>query len=255
VNIKLIPLNQILPNPHQVRTTIETSDIEELIHSVRDVGIIQPLLVTQKGDKFILVAGQRRLEASRKVELEEVPCMVHDLSDDDLIRYALIENIQRKDLGPLEEATAVKQVMSSQDLDIRKVAKLIGKSKSYVGERLALLDLPDDLKEAVSKGTLPIKKALALSKLKDAKTRAKLIDKAATVDLQHLKVLIEKTVDSLTDGPKPKEAWEVHQGLRQLSKSIEGFRLYKDRISFRFDSDKSLLDMLIQITKLLQNNI
>ncbi len=250
-----IPIDQIDPNPHQVRGRIKTSDIKELADSIKDVGVIQPLLVTRKEDRYILVAGYRRLEASKQAELKDVPCVMQDLSDDDLVRYALIENLQREDLNPLEEALAIKQLIGTQELDYRKVAELIGKSKTYVGERLALLDLPDDLKEAVSQGTLSMKKADTLKNLKDDKARAKLVEKASAVDLQHLKVLVEKAEDKLTKGRKPREAWDVHQGLKEFSKSIEGVRLYRDRISFKFDTEESLRDLLTKMLKLLEEKV
>ena len=250
-----IPIDQIDPNPHQPRSSIKAANLKELADSIKDVGIIQPLLVTQRDDRYILVAGFRRLEASKQVELKDVPCMVQDLSDDDMIRYALIENIQREDLNPLEEALAIKQLIGNQGLDYRKVAEMLGKSKTYVGERLALLDLPDDLKEAVSQGTLSMKKADALKKVNDDKARARLIGKASAVDLQHLKVLIEKAQDKLIKGRKPRESWDVYTELREFSKSTEGVRLYKDRISFRFDTEESLHDLLIKVLELLEEEV
>jgi len=255
MNAQQIPIDQIDPNPHQVRGMIKTSDIKELVDSIKDVGVIQPLLVTRKKDRYILVAGYRRLEASRQAKLKELPCMVQDLSDDDMIRYALIENLQREDLNPLEEALAIKQLIGNQGLDYRKVAEMLGKSKTYVGERLALLDLPDDLKEAVSQGTLSMKKADALKKVNDDKARARLIGKASAVDLQHLKVLIEKAQDKLIKGRKPRESWDVYTELREFSKSTEGVRLYKDRISFRFDTEESLHDLLIKVLELLEEEV
>lgn len=251
MNAQQIPIDQIDPNPHQVRSRIKTSDIKELVDSIKDVGVIQPLLITRKKDRYILVAGYRRLEASKQAKLKELPCVVQDLSDDDLIRYALIENLQREDLNPLEEALAIKQLIGTQELDYRKVAEMLGKSKTYVGERLALLDLPYDLKETVSQGTLSMKKADALKKVKDDKARTRLIEKAKSVDVRKLKTLVKKA----EAGRKPRESWDVHQGLRELSRSTEGVRLYKDRISFRFDTEESLRELLTKMLKLLEEKV
>ena len=124
---ELIPIEKIQPNPRQPRTNIDSEGIAELVNSIKDVGVIQPLLVTVRDDDFILVAGSRRFEASKQAKLEE--------------------------------ALTIIQLIGTQNLEYRNVAELIGKSKSFVGERLALLNLPDDLKDAVSRGTISMKKA------------------------------------------------------------------------------------------------
>ncbi len=120
-----------------------------------------------------------------------------------------------------------------------------------MGERITLLDLPDDLKKAVSQGTLSLKKANVLKKLDDEKVRAKLIEKAKSVDVQKLKTLVKKA----EAGRKPTEKWNVHRGLKELSRSTEGVRLYKDRISFRFDTEESLHDLLIKVLELLEEEV
>ena len=255
MNAQQIPIDQIDPNPHQLRGRIETSDIKELVDSIKDVGVIQPLLITQKEDRYILVAGLRRLEASRQAELKEVPCVVQDLSDDDLIRYALIENLQRVDLSPLEEALALKQLIDTGGIDYRKAAELTGKSKTFVGERLALLQLPTDLKNAVSRGTISMKKADTLRKVSKTNVRAKLLERAPKLDLPTLKALVDNAEKKINRGRKPPKLWNMHQGLKEFSKSIEGVSLYKDRISFKFDTNESLRDLLTRVLKFLKEEV
>lgn len=249
---ELIPIEKIKPNPNQPRTNIDNEEITELVNSIKDVGVIQPILVTPRNDNYLLVAGSRRLEASKQANLTEIPCILQDLSDDDLLRYALLENLQREDLEPLEEAIAIKQLISTQKLEYRKVAELIGKSKSFVGERLALLNLPDDLKEAVSRGTISMKKADVLKSVKNDRLRTKLLEKAPQLDLPTLRALVENAENKVKSDRKPSESWNINQGLQKFAKSNEGVRIYKDRISFKFESEDSLRDLLAKLLEMLK---
>jgi len=174
---QILPIDLIDPNPYQPRSEITPDSISDLVESVKELGVLQPLLVSRKGDRFILIAGHRRMAASKLSGLTEAPCIIKELAETDLIRYSLVENLQREDLTPLEEAASLQQLIDTQSLDYRKVAQLIGKSKSYVGERLDLLKLPDDLRAAVAQSKLSLKKAIELMKVEDIGLRAKLIEK------------------------------------------------------------------------------
>ena len=255
MNAQQIAIDLIDPNPFQLREKIEESGLNELAESIKDVGIIQPLLVTQVEGRYILIAGHRRLQAAKLAKLTEVPCVVQEVSDADQIRYALIENLQRADLSPLEEALALKQLVETCRIDYRKAAELIGKSKTYVGERIALLRLPYDLRDAVSKGTISMKKADLLQRIKNAKVRAKLLERAPMLDLPTLRALVEKIENRSTQPRNPAEPWNYHEELMAFAKSNENIRLYKDRVSFKFDSEKSLHDLLKIVLELLEENL
>ena len=255
MNALQIPIDQIDTNPFQLRGKIETSDINELVDSIKDVGVIQPLLVTQVEDRYILIAGHRRLEASIRAKLNEVPCMVQDLPEDVQTRYALIENLQRVDLSPLQEALALKKLLEVGSIDYRKAADLIGKSKTYVGERMLLLRLPDDLRDAVSQGTISMKKADLLRRVKSAKVRARLLERAPMLDLPTLRALVENTVNKQTQTRKPVESWDYNEGLKEFANSNDNVRLYKDRVSFQFDSEKSLYDLLSIVKEILEKDV
>ena len=245
--IQQISVELIDKNPYQPRGKSNIGNLRELAESIKQVGILQPLLVSVNMDRFVLIAGHRRLAAAKQAGLTRVPCIIHDLENTDLQRYALIENLQREDLTPLEEAQVLKQLIDLQRLDYRQVAALIGKSKSYVGERLALLDLPGDLKDAVIQGILPLKKAILLKKVSKLKLRAKLIELSASWDLDTLRSEVESLLEKVERGRKPREKWESLPGLKEFTLTTSGVRLYRDRISLQFNSAENLSTLLQQV--------
>lgn len=254
MNAQQIPIELIDPNSFQLRESIDESGLNELAASIKDIGIIQPLLVTQIDGRYTLIAGHRRLQAAKLAKLIEVPCVVQEVSESDEIRYALIENLQRADLSPLEEAVALKQLVETCHIDYRKAAELVGKSKTYVGERIALLRLPNDLRNAVSQGRISMKKADLLQRIKNSKVRAKLLERATTLDLPTLRALVEKILNRSSQPRNPGEPWDYHEQLLAFAKSNKNIRLYKDRVSFKFDSEKSLHEMLKIVLEILEDS-
>ena len=249
---QLVAIDLIDPNPYQPRGKLAAAGVKELTESIKEVGILQPILVAQKEHRYLLVAGHRRLAAAKQAKMKEMPCIVRQLSEADLLRYSLIENLQREDLTPLEEAKSIQQLKETLKLDYRSLANLIGKSKSHIGHRLTLLDLPDDLKDAVEQGDLPLMKAIELKKIEDEKLRAKLIAKGGAGDLRQFKSLIETEIEKHSGERKPREKIDVLPGLKEFSKTTPGVRLYRDRISFNFDSQDALRKLLSRVLTLLE---
>jgi len=153
----------------------------------------------------------------------------------------------------MEEACSLKQLMASLKLDYRKTAEFIGKSKSYVSERIQLLDLPDDLKEPVSNGTLPLKKALELKKITNPQKRARIFAKSSSGDLEQLRILVESVLEKTCKPHKKREKWDTLQDIRDFSRKTKGVRFYKDRISVQFKTPDDLRNLLIQMLALLGN--
>jgi len=255
MNAQQIPIDLIDPNAFQLRGEIEVSDIEELASSVKDVGVIQPLLVSPHNDRYVLIAGHRRLAASKRAKLKEVPCVVQDLPEKVQIRYALIENLQRVDLSPLQEALALKQLVEVGGIDYRRAGELIGKSKTYVGERLALLRLTGDLQDAVSRGTISMKKADLLRRVKSTKVRGRLLEKAPMLDLPTLRALVEKIESKPVQNRKETEEWDGPFELREFTKTNENVRLYKDRVTIKFDNEQSLYRLLNIVVEVLEKDL
>jgi len=164
---RMIPIEDVRPNPHQPRAEIEESDVKDLISSVREKGIIEPLIVKRDGGKFILAAGERRFRAAQIVGLKEVPVVIRDLSDQELLEIGLIENLHRKDLNPIEEALAYEELHTKFDLTHERIAQLVGKDRSTITNALRLLNLPEKVKRFLRNGTLNQGHARALLVLED----------------------------------------------------------------------------------------
>lgn len=147
--IHRLPLGKVRPNPRQPRTTMVHSDLEELIESVREHGILQPLVVTPKNQDYEIIAGERRFQAAKIVGLKTLPVIIRDVDEQEQLELALVENLQRQDLNPLEEAEAYQRLVDEFNMTQEQVAKRVGKSRSYVANTLRLRTLPDEVKKAI----------------------------------------------------------------------------------------------------------
>ncbi len=162
----IVPIERVLPNPHQPRETFSHGDLEDLIVSVKTHGILQPLVVTEKPDgTYELIAGERRLRAARLAGLSGVPVVLRTAVDREKLELALVENIQRQDLNPIEEGKAYRKLMDEYGLTQEEVATRVGKSRSQVANTLRLLELPEDIQNSVSGGTIPSSAARTLLSL------------------------------------------------------------------------------------------
>lgn len=153
-NVVDISVDDIKENPHQPRYHFSPSDLEDLIASIKEHGILQPLVVTKDGDKYELIAGERRLRASRTLGLKTVPVIVRDANEQQKLELAIIENIQRQDLNAVEEAIAYKALIDEFSLTQNEVAKRVGKSRPVVANTIRLLELPDEMLDALKAGEI-----------------------------------------------------------------------------------------------------
>ena len=149
-----VPLGRIAPNPHQPRRHMDDAGLEELAASIREHGVLQPVLVTETLDGYQLIAGERRVRASRLAGLERIPALVRQLADRDQLEVALVENVQRADLDPIDEALAYRQLIDEFGLTQERVAERVGKARATVANTLRLLDLHPDVQAAISDGRL-----------------------------------------------------------------------------------------------------
>jgi len=161
------PLEDLKPHHRQPRKTFDDGKMAELIASIKEKGIIQPLVVRRQGDHYQIIAGERRWRAAQKAGLESVPVVIQDVSEDWALEIALIENIQREDLNPLEEAGAYLHLMESFDLLQEEVAKRVGKDRSTVANALRLLRLPEKVKNDLIERRLSMGHARALLALEN----------------------------------------------------------------------------------------
>lgn len=149
-----VDVESIVPGPMQPRTHFDEGALEGLADSIRAHGIVQPLLVRRQGDRYELIAGERRWRAARLAGLSKVPVVVKEVPDQDLLEIALIENIQRENLNPIEEAQAYKRLIENVGLTQEALAARVGRDRSYITNYLRLLKLPDDLQQLVVEGRL-----------------------------------------------------------------------------------------------------
>jgi len=162
-----IAIDQIVPNPHQPRQRMDTEALKELAQSIAEHGLIQPLIVTQGSGGYQLIAGERRWRASRLAGLNTVPVIIKETSPQQMLELAIVENIQRADLNPLEEAEAYAQLMTDFGLTQEAVAEKVGKSRTAVANTLRLLNLPADIKNSLATEQISEGHARALLRLKD----------------------------------------------------------------------------------------
>ena len=149
-----VPLSRVVPNPHQPRHHWDDADLADLAASIREHGVLQPVLVTETIDGYQLIAGERRVRAARLAGLDRIPALVRQLADRDQLEVALVENVQRSDLDPIDEALAYRQLIDEFGLTQERVADRVGKARATVANTLRLLDLHPDLQAAIGEGRI-----------------------------------------------------------------------------------------------------
>ncbi len=173
-NINEILLDDIVPNKNQPRKKFEEEGIKELAESIKENGIIQPIVVRKINDKYQIVIGERRYRAAKLIGLKKIPAVIRDVSDSKTLELALIENIQREDLNPIEEASAYKTIIDREMITQEELSRKIGKSRSYIANMIRLLELPEKVKEYVSRGTISVGHAKAILSVKNPDEQIKI---------------------------------------------------------------------------------
>ena len=170
-----IPLAQIMPNPFQPRKTFSAEGLQELCASIREFGVIQPLIVRKTDSGYELIAGERRLRASGLAGRDDVPCVLRDASDKEMAEIALIENLQREDLHYFEEALGYEKLLRQFNLTQEVLAERVGKTQSSIANKLRLLKLPPEMREYIFEGKLTDRHSRALLKVDDSERQWQLL--------------------------------------------------------------------------------
>lgn len=205
--IRHIPTTQISPNPRQPRSRFDEQELKELAESIREHGVIQPLILTQgdSAEEFIIIAGERRLMAAQLINLAEVPAIVRGASDQELVEIALVENVQRADLGPLETAEAYRQLSEDFKLSHEVIAARVGKNRVTVTNSLRLLKLPEDVKQSLASAEISEGHARTLLTLPSAEAQSAALKTIIKYDLNVRQT--EELVRKLSgDKPHKREA-------------------------------------------------
>ncbi len=197
-----IPIQGVSPNPKQPRTRFDEETIDSLAASIREVGVLQPIVVRRAQNGYELIAGERRLRAAKKAGLATIPAVIRDSEDADTLREAIIENIHREDLGPIELADAFRALLDDLGLKQETLAERLGVSRSHIANTIRLLQLSPDVQQLLTDGKIQAGHARALLGLPDQEAQASLALRAAAEGLSVREV--EELVRLFVDGPPPK---------------------------------------------------
>ncbi len=224
-----IPVASIRPNPYQPRTTFDEESIAELAQSIKQVGLLQPLLVRKSQNGYELVAGERRLRAVTSLGMEKVSCIVQqEIVDETSAVMALIENLQREDLHYLEEAQCYASLLSTYNLTQEQLAERLGKSQSSIANKLRLLRLSDEVKTAMIDASLTERHARALLKLADDEARLEAVRKIRDKNLsvketeQYVEKTLNRLYDEKADGAKPRP---------MITRVVRDYRIFMNTIN------------------------
>jgi len=203
-SIKELPLAKVVPNPEQPRMTFHEETLQELAASIREHGVLQPILVRPAGDDYQIIAGERRWRASKLAGKETIPAIIEGLAEATALEIALIENLQREDLSPLDEAIIYKKMTDELGYSIRNLASKLGKDKGYVENRLRLASAPDDVREMVAARYDTLSAAYELMKVDDKRRRKALAKQvvAGKLTLIRLRDKVERVLNPDQAGPK-----------------------------------------------------
>lgn len=247
-----MPLEQIVPNPNQPRTHFNESELEELSESIRENGVLQPLLVRKNGSKYEIIAGERRYQASKIAGLEKVPVIVRDVDDQKMLELALIENLQRSDLNPIEEAKGYKQLIKASGMTQEALSKAVSKSRSAITNSLRLLDLPESVQQMMYEGKLTAGHARAILAVPFEDARIKLAEKVIAEGLSVRATENLAPLFSVGDSPRaprpitPQSYKKAARALRQIFNTNVKVRATrgKNKIEIEFKDEDDLQRIL-----------
>lgn len=250
-----IEISKIIRNPNQPRKNFDEMALQELADSIKQNGVLQPILVRKIGGKYQIVAGERRYQASKLAGLKEIPAVVRDIDDKEVFQLALIENLQRSDLSPMEEAKGYRQLINSQGLTQEGLAKILSKSRSAVANTLRLMDLPTVVQEMIEQGLLTAGHARAILAVPTEEGRVELAQKVVKENLtvrqtENLAPLFSVEKEAPRPRvPTPQTYKRAARQLRQMLdtnvkvKQVRG----KNKIEIEFKDEEELARILGQI--------
>ncbi|MCG2158657.1 ParB/RepB/Spo0J family partition protein [Staphylococcus epidermidis] len=260
-SVQFIALELIRPNPYQPRKTFEEERLNDLASSIQQHGILQPIVLRQTVQGYYIVVGERRFRASKLAGLTEVPAIIKELSDEDMMELAIIENLQREDLNAIEEAESYKKMMTDLNITQQEVARRLGKSRPYIANMLRLLQLPKNVAQMVQQGALSSAHGRTLLTLKDASKIKKTAKQAAqeSWSVRYLEEYvnglvskdISRKVDKETKGSKPKMIQQQERFLKKQYGAKVDISTSKNvgKITFEFKSEAEFKRLIRQLNK------
>ncbi|MBM6785177.1 ParB/RepB/Spo0J family partition protein [Collinsella tanakaei] len=248
----MVSISEIHPNPNQPRTHFNETELEELSESIRAHGVLQPLLVRKDDSGYEIIAGERRYQASKIAGLEEVPVVIKDVDDQEMLQLALIENLQRSDLNPIEEAKGYRQLIKASGMTQEALSKAVSKSRSTITNSLRLLDLPQRVQDLLFEGKLTAGHARAILAVPFEEQRIKLAEKVVAEGLsvratENLAPLF--SVGETPKAPRPvtpqsfKKAARVLRQVFNTNVKVKATR-GKNKIEIEFKDEEELAQIL-----------
>lgn len=252
-----ISIEKIQPNPDQPRTHFNESELEELSESIRENGVLQPLLVRKQGNKYEIIAGERRYQASKMAGLDTLPVIIKDVDDQKVLELALIENLQRSDLNPIEEAKGYKRLIKTSGMTQEALSRAVSKSRSTITNSLRLLDLPEPVQDLLFEGKLTAGHARAILAVPYEDARIKLAEKVVAEGLSVRATENLAPLFSVGDTPKaprpvtPQSYKKAARVLRQLFNTNVKVRSTrgKNKIEIEFKDEEDLTRILTSMVE------
>jgi len=216
-------ISELRPNPYQPRKNFDQEKLEELAMSIKEHGVLQPIIVKRDIRGFIVIAGERRFKASQIINIKTIPAIVREYSDELMMQHALIENLQREDLNPIEEAKSYRLIMQKMNLTQEKLSEKIGKSRAYIANMMRLLNLPEFVTDAIETKEISTGHAKILAGIKDEELVLKyaMIIKEKQISVRELEELVKDT-----DTPKKvtkKEKTPVDTYIKSLESNLKSY--------------------------------
>lgn len=228
-----IPLAEIYSNPYQPRKTFNDASLKELADSIKAYGVVEPIIVKKSIKGYNIIAGERRTKAAKMAGLTTIPAIIKDFTDDEMMEIALLENIQREDLNPIDEANSVANIIKIRGYTQEEFSQKFGKSRSYITNLLGILRLPNIVQDKVKAGKLSMSHARSLSKIED---EAQMISLANRIEQENLNV---RDIEKLLSAKK---------NIKLPNKTNYDFRIYEDAISDATGSKVKINNKKIEIS-------
>ena len=210
VNVKISDLRS---NPYQPRQVFNEEALKELADSIKEHGVFQPIIIKKSIKGYEIIAGERRVKASQMAGLEEIPAIIRDFTDEEMMEIALLENLQRENLNPMEESRAYKKLIEALNITQEELAKKLGKSRSYITNMIGLQNLPESIQTMITENKMTMGHARVLSKLENASQQQELADKVVTEGMS------VRELETITQSPE--QFARTHKIQKHVSKSNE----------------------------------
>ena len=250
-NVTEINIDDIRSNPYQPRKTFDIESLNELAKSIREYGVVQPIIVKKSIKGYELVAGERRTKAAKIAGLKKIPAIIKDFDDQEMMEIALVENIQREDLNPIDEATSISNIIKLRGYTQEEFANKFGKSRTYVTNILGLLKLPDEVKKLVEKRSLSMSHARVLSKIDDDEKVVDLAKKVITDSLSvHDLEKVSQEEKQVNNKSKNKSNYDTKYRMFEniiMDALNTKVRVHKNKIEVYFDGVNELEDILAKM--------